>query len=313
MKLASRWLSAVALALALSAPQARAADYVLGTDDELSISVWLHPEMEKRVTIGKEGSIAFPPIGEVAASGLTPKQLGDRLADRLSAYLRQTTSVTVTVTRFMSHSIYVTGAVNAPGRYGFEEIPDLLTVITTAGGAVPGSDLTRVQLIRREGEGKGTRSVDVLNAQRTGDITSLPKLMPGDVLFLQSFVGAYAAAPGDGFAVLGEVQKPGIYQAGPGTNAWMALALAGGTTKDGDLAKVKIVNVRGDGQQVSTIDLQDVLARGASRVVEVKPGDVLYVSRRGATFGTVLTQALALSRDLVNVAILVDYLDNKTK
>jgi hypothetical protein len=45
----------------------------------------------------------------------------------------------------------------------------------------------------------------------------------------------------------------------------------------------------------------------------IRPGDILYVSRGGVSLGSALTTALSLSRDLVNIAILVDYLDNRTK
>jgi polysaccharide export outer membrane protein len=302
--------------MTLAAAPSTAAEYVLGNEDVVAVSVWLHPELERTVSIGSNGAIVFPPLGEVPAAGLTTKQLGDRLADRLSTYLRQPVTVTVTVSRHLARSVFVSGAVGSPGRYGFEEIPDLLSILNAAGGGVPGADLTRVQIIKRSGSGQGTQTVDVLNAQRTGDTRDLPAIEPGDLINVPSFMGAYAPAPGDGYAVLGSVVDPGIYQAGPQTNAWIALAQAGGIAAGGDLSKIKIISITADGQQVATVNLRDVLRRGGGAVPVVRPGDVVYVPNTTASIAakgwTALTQALALTRDLANLVVIADYLDKRS-
>jgi protein involved in polysaccharide export with SLBB domain len=141
-RFAQAYWSVAALSLLLVAGVARAEDYVLGVEDEVSISVWMHPELDRKVAIGTSGSIVFPPVGDIRAAGLTTKQLGDRLGDRLSSYLRSTSTVTVTISKYLSRSVIVSGAVFAPGRYGFETIPNLLDVLNAAGGPVPGADPT---------------------------------------------------------------------------------------------------------------------------------------------------------------------------
>ncbi len=304
---------ACALALLLVPAAGRGEEYVVGPDDVLAISVWMHPELERTVTISADGNITFPPIGEFKAAGLTPKQLGDRLGDRLSAYLRQTATVTVTVTQFLSHSLYVSGAVARPGRYGFEHIPSLVDVISQAGGAVPGADLSRVQVVRREGDARRTLVADVSSALRDGVGAHLPALQAGDTVILPAGAGGAAAvAPGDGVGVLGEVNRPGIYAAGPGQDLWSVLAAAGGPTPRADLSNLRVVTRQQESQAVITINLQDVLRRGARTPFAVRPGDVVYVSPTGAnavgrTFGS-FTQVLAVGRDLLNIAVLADVL-----
>lgn len=312
-----RWrLAGFAMLLALVAwSPARAADYVLGAEDEISISVWMHPELERKLAIDTDGTVSFPPLGVLPAAGLTPKQLSERIGDRLSTYLRQTSTVTVTVTRYRSRSVFVIGAVAAPGRYGFAEIPNLLDVINAAGGAAPVADLTRVQIVRKDGPNPGTTVVDVLAAQRQGTAQSLPALKPGDTLVLQSLTGPNAPAPPDGFAVLGDVAKPGIYPAGAATTIWLALAQGGGLTTTGDLANIKLISTRGEGQQVTTLNLKDVLKRGGRTLPPIQGGDVVFVPTRTASSvakgWTAITQTLALTRDLVNIVIIADYLDKR--
>ena len=66
---AATWMLAACL---VTTVPAFAAEYVLGPEDEIAVSVWMHPELERKVTISADGSITFPPLGEVPAAGLTP-------------------------------------------------------------------------------------------------------------------------------------------------------------------------------------------------------------------------------------------------
>ena len=321
--LASLALLLAVPALAATAPAAPATaaspatDYTLGPEDEISVSVWMHPELDRKTAIGPDGKIVLTPVGEIVAAGLTTNQLAERIGDRLSTFLRQTATVTVSITKYVSRSVTVTGAVAVPGRYGFPEIPSLVDVLNAAGGAAANSDLSRVQVIRREGEDRGTIVADVTSALRSGAADNLPKLKPGDTVIVQSLTGQYAPAPGDGFAVLGQVAKPGIYQAGTVTNLWLALAQAGGLTPQGDLGKVKVVSISADGQQVATHDLKEVLKRGGGSTPLVHPGDVIYVptsqGSAAAKGWTGLREVLSLSTDLVNLVIIADYLDRNPK
>jgi polysaccharide biosynthesis/export protein len=299
--------------LLLLALPAQAEDYVIGPEDVLQVSVWMHPELSSPVTVNSDGGITFPPIGEVKAAGLTPTQLADRLGDRLSTYLRQTSTVTVTVTQFLSHSIYISGAVAKPGRYGFEKIPGIVDAISQAGGAVPGADLSQVQVIRREADRRRTFNVDVGSAMRDGIGVNLPALKPGDTIVISGGMGG-AVAPGDASGVLGEVGKPGLYPVGTGQELWTLLAAAGGLTSRGNLSDVRVITRQQAGQAVVLVNLKEQLHRGTKTPFVVHAGDVVVVSPTGSSAigrtWTGFTQVLSVSRDLLNLAIVADYLKN---
>ena len=298
---------AAALCLLLSAGAARAEDYILGVDDVVSVSVWMHAELDHSLTVNADGNVTLPPVGDLKAAGLTAKQLGDRMADRLSAYLRQTTTVTVTVTQFMSHSVYVTGGVAKPGRYGFERIPSIVEVIGQAGGALPGVDLTSVQVLRKEGDARRTIPADLAAAMRTGDSSGLPELKPGDTIVIPGAAVMGAATAIEGAGVLGEVNRPGVYAVGAGLDIWSVLAFAGGLTPRGNLHNVRLLTRAEGTQNVTLLDLHDTLRHGSRTPVTIKPGDVVVVLPRNATAWEAFTTALALSRDALNVALLIDY------
>jgi polysaccharide export outer membrane protein len=315
--LLGRWRRVSASALALVALMAttpvEAADYVLGPDDVLSISVYLHPELERTATVDAAGNITFPPVGLIKAAGSTPRQLGDRIADKLSTYLRQTTAVTVTVTQFMSHSVLVNGAVAKPGRYGFEVMPSLMDVIAQAGGATPGADLARVQVIRRTGTTQRTLYGDVAAVLRDGDASRLPPLEPGDTIIIGGGTGtAEFSAAGTGVGVIGEVGKPGLYTVGSaGQDLWSLLAVAGGISREGNLNNVRVITREGGGLSVVRVDLRQVLDQGARSIFVVKDGDVVYVPRNRGSLWTAALQNIATIVGVTRDVYLIQEIHNR--
>jgi protein involved in polysaccharide export with SLBB domain len=207
-------------------------EYVIGVGDELQVSVWAHPELERAVVVSRQGTIIFPPVGEIKAIGLTARQLSDRVADRLSTYLRQGAStVTITVKTYASQAVYVSGAVVTPGRYGGETVPTLMEAINMAGGAASNADLNRVTIIRKTGAPPFQITVDVETAMRQGTTDALPALRPGDMIVVPVAVNLVGGVGNEeGVGVLGEVNRPGLYPVGPNEDLWAALRLAGGPT-----------------------------------------------------------------------------------
>jgi polysaccharide export outer membrane protein len=305
------------LAIVLPARFAHAEDYVLGPEDVIAVSVWLHPELERSVAINADGNITLPPVGDLKAAGLTTKALGERIADRMTAYLRQTTTVTVTVTKYLSRSVFVSGSVATPGRYGFERIPTIVEVLGSAGGALTGADLANVQVVRLENGVRRTMQADVAAAMRDGDTSRLPELRPGDTIVVTGVIPgggqAHPLAPGEGAGVLGEVNHPGLYPVGGGADLWAMLAAAGGTTARANLSLVRVLSRTESGTNVASYDLREVLEHGSRAPVTVRSGDVVVVMSKGPNAWTGLINVLAISRDLLNVAVLVDYLNNRTR
>lgn len=301
-------------AFLVPASTAQAADYLLGSEDVIAVSVWLHPELERSVTVSADGNITLPPVGDIKAAGLTTKQLGERIADRLSAYLRQTTTVTVTVVTYMSRSVYVTGSVANPGRFGFERIPSIVEVLGSAGGALTGANLESVQIVRTENGVRRTLVADVGSAMRDGDTSRLPELKAGDTVIVSGVVQGTSAGGdvpiGAGAAVLGEVTHPGLVSVGSGVDIWSVLAAAGGLTERADLRSVRVLTRTETGQTVAAHDLRAVLDNGSRAPVTVKTGDVVFVLSKRASPWNNVTALLSLSRDLINVIVLIEYFNN---
>lgn len=124
-------------------------DYVLGPEDILEISVWKDESLTKQLVIRPDGKISFPLIGEIQAGGLSVQELQRHVAKRISEFAPDPT-VTVIVLQVKSNKVYVVGKVNRPGEYATGCRPDVMQVISMAGGLTPFASPGEIVILRRE-------------------------------------------------------------------------------------------------------------------------------------------------------------------
>ncbi len=283
-------------------------EYQIGPGDVLSISVWRHPDLDRNVVVRSNGAVTFPPVGDLTAAGLTPTGLAREIMQRLRDYTRETTQVTVSMAQFNSRAVYLTGQVAAPGRYSFEQLPDLLQLLSQAGGPLPGADLSSVSIVRPGAGGAQVTKVDVGAYMRGQVSTPLPTLQPGDTVDVPSLALGGSAMGGGGLVyILGEVTTPGAYPAADGLDILQLIALAGGTTPQARLDNVAVV-MNGDGSQVvAAVDLKNVIEHGTSEPFMLGSGDRVVV--QGST-SSVLAQALGITSTVLGYGrdILSSYL-----
>jgi len=108
-------------------------DYLIGADDVLAINVWKEPDLSRTVPVRPDGRITLPLIGDIAASGTTPRQLQASIEQDLSKYISKP-SVTVIVQEAKSHKFNIVGEVQKPGAYVLTGPLTVLDAIALAGG-----------------------------------------------------------------------------------------------------------------------------------------------------------------------------------
>ena len=108
------------------------ADYVIGADDTLHISVWKEPDLSETLPVRPDGKISMPLLGDVEAAGLTPTALGDSIKEKLKKYISDP-RVTVVVTAMNSQRIFVSGEVNHPGAVNLLPHMTMLQALASAG------------------------------------------------------------------------------------------------------------------------------------------------------------------------------------
>src|SRR5579862_1535153 len=108
------------------------ADYVIGADDTLHITVWKEPDMSVSLPVRPDGKISVPLLDDVQAAGLTPMQLSNVLTEKLKKYVTDP-RVTVMVTTINSRRIYVLGEVEHSGTVPLLSNMTVLQVLASAG------------------------------------------------------------------------------------------------------------------------------------------------------------------------------------
>ncbi len=124
------------------------ADYVIGADDILHISVWKEPDLTVSLPVRPDGKISLPLLDDVNAAGLTPMHLANEITTRLKKFIADP-RVTVVVTAMNSQRIFVTGEVVHSGPVPL--LPNMTVLqALSASGFNQFSNLKGIYLLRME-------------------------------------------------------------------------------------------------------------------------------------------------------------------
>jgi len=276
------------LLFALCISAAHAQNYVIGCGDVLAISFWQEPTMNFSVTVGEDSTISLPMGSSLKAAGKSPEQLAVAVVERIALYNRRITHAAVKVEDYGSRKVYVMGNVRVPNKYTFQVMPNLWEIISEAGGPTESANLSNVMIVRNgKGIGEQTISVDLADILRNRAFHLLPKVEPGDNIYVPAVVGN---VPGSGMEsvqeqqnvlfIYGEVGNPGVITFNKDLTLLQALVTAGGPTLDADLSKVRVIRKRGVYSAAVRVDVEAYADERAASFFSVKAGDIIFVPRK---------------------------------
>ena len=153
--------------------------YIIGPEDVLKISVWKDDSLTKEELVKPDGYISFPLIGQVMAKGKTVDDIQKEVTGKMGPYISDP-NISVEMVKVNYYKVYVIGRVNKPGEFLVGHPPDVLQVLSMAGGLTPYANENSIKVIRRK-----NNKQDVFYF-RYGDIKSGRHLeqnillMPGD-------------------------------------------------------------------------------------------------------------------------------------
>lgn len=176
-------------------------------------------------------------------------------------------------------SIYVFGAVKAPGRYAFDPKLNLLDILSAADGPTATADLHQVQVTHRGEANARISTVDLELYFRTGDEAELVRVKPGDAIFVPDRRRDWIDQPKERTVrVLGAVGKPGRYAFTDEMTILDLLAEAGGPATAALQDRIVVVNLSCCRDQAKTFDLITFAKTGDVTLLPlVRPGDTVYV------------------------------------
>jgi len=126
------------------------ADYRIGPDDQLDISVLEAPELGGKPRVSDDGAISLPLIGTVKAAGLTTLELQAVIEELLRHSYIKDPHVTVQVSDVQSHPVSVFGAVKKPGVFQIRDPKTVVEMLSMAEGL--DSDAGDTVIVEHRGE-----------------------------------------------------------------------------------------------------------------------------------------------------------------
>ena len=191
-------------------------------------------------------------------------------------------------------SIYVMGQVGIPGRYAFSTGLGFLDILTAANGPTASADVRNIRVAHRGEKGSRVSRVNLSAYFATGDEKLLPKVRPGDVIFVPDQSKNYLdEPPSEVVRVLGAVGKPGRYPYNDEMSILDLLAEAGGPTTDALQDRIIVVNLSSVQTQAHVFDLLAFAKTGdIRRIPVVRAGDVIYIPNHGQDEWQQITSAI---------------------
>jgi polysaccharide export outer membrane protein len=247
------------------------ANYVVGPEDVLAVTVFNETQLSGRYRVENDGHFSYPFLGRIKAGGATLAEVASTLKSRLAdGYLRNP-QVTVEVEQFRSQSVFVIGEVRTPGKYMLSGAVSLIEALAQAGSVTPQAGGEVLILHPKEGaRGSGATTPERTDADvqrvnlheiETGRLSRNVTIRDGDTIFVPK---------AERFFVTGFVRTPGSYTLEPNMTVLQAISMAGGVTERGSGRRLKVTRVV-DGER------KDFDAKPTDLV---QPGDTITVRQR---------------------------------
>jgi len=245
--------------------------YRIGLQDEVKITVFNEPDLSTVYRVDADGSISFPLIGHVAAAGLTPAELQQRIASMLAAGYIRNPQVRVEVNQYKSQFVYVIGEVRAPGKIPMTGSAMTLLEALALAGSPTGNASNEVIVVHpvRSAPATGQPRTDAQGARIVVNRKDLELGKAGHDVVLED--GDIINVPSaQHFYITGMVRNPGTFVLDPGMNVQQAIALAGGLNERGSDRRIKVSRAVNGKLTELNIELED----------KIQPGDTITISGR---------------------------------
>ena len=182
-------------------------EYIIGSGDELIISMWGETQFRQSYLIDSEGAIFDEKIGKVYISGKNLEQIKIYLSKSFGKVYstltgrEPTTFIDISLGKLKLINVNFVGHVNYPGIHSLHPFSNVLTGLIHAGGVDTTGTLRQIELIR---DGKPHKTIDVYEFLSRGKILQNIQLKDNDVISIplrKSWV-----------KITNQVNKPGIYE-----------------------------------------------------------------------------------------------------
>ncbi|OGU07135.1 MAG: hypothetical protein A2075_12850 [Geobacteraceae bacterium GWC2_58_44] len=215
-------------------------DYVLGSGDRVTVTLWGSVDGSFELEVNRSGEIVLPRVGAVKVAGVSFGQLPRLLNGQLSKVFTNF-HLNVSMGKLRMIKVYLVGEVKSPGDYNISSLSTLINALSAAGGPTRNGSLRSIVIKR---DGKVVDSVDLYDFFLKGDKSRDIRLQAGDTIFVPSI--------GPVVGIAGNVRRPAIYELKHEKSLKDLLALADGIVSTGYLQRLQISRIEAHDKKVVT-------------------------------------------------------------
>ena len=157
----------------------------------------------------------------------------------------------------LASQFFISGEVQRPGQFRFEEGMTIMRAVSLAGGFTDRAAMDRLKVVRSDGEKEQLITIGADPAALEGPVHR------GDIIVV-------SAVRNEVYYITGEVKNAGVYRLERGANVLKAVALAGGFTDAAAKGKIRIVR---------RVNGQELVREKVSLEESVLPEDILVIPK----------------------------------
>jgi len=258
-------------------------NYILGTDDELIVTLTGFNEVSIQDKISVEGVFPLPHAGFVHLSGITideaTKRIRNKLAIAYPAISSGKTQVFVSLGNIRNISISIIGEAFKPGTYTISSLASFFNALYLSGGPTDYGSLRKIELIRNN---KVIEVIDFYSFLQKGTLDKNIRLEDQDIIRIPVYQKRVS--------LTGEVKKPAIYELSDKETLTELLNFAGGFSDNAYKAVAKVVEIGAKEKSVKDVaaeDFNDYIPKNA---------DSIYFEKINARFENRIMLAGAVNR-----------------
>lgn len=203
-------------------------DYVVSVGDELLVNLWGAVEADLRLTVDRSGRITIPRVGPVLVAGLQYADLNAAINQRVSQVFKNF-RLSTSLGKLRSIRVYVTGFTLKPGAYAVSSLSTIVNALIQAGGPSAAGSLRHIELRRN---GRLVTQFDLYDLLLRGDKTSDRVLHAEDVVHI--------GPVGQQVALIGSVNRPGIFELKPSETVGDLLQMGAGFSAVADRSRLAV-------------------------------------------------------------------------
>ncbi|MBK22289.1 MAG: hypothetical protein CMP63_08285 [Flavobacteriales bacterium] len=238
-------------------------NYIIGSGDIISITIWGFSEFNNNFTVDDLGNIRPKLVGRINLKGQSFGNAKKIIKSKFSkVYDLRSSNMAIELSYSKVISVNVMGEVFSPGTYSVPSINSAFNILSLAKGPNQRGSVRNISVIRN---GETIHNLDIYQYMNSPKKSSFAHLMDGDFIIVPTL--------GKVVSIGGEVVRGGDYELKEGETLQDLIQFAGGFNAKANMKQISIIRNTFNGKEIQSF------SRAEAENVQLKKGDEVIISK----------------------------------